>query len=144
MSKAKFGPGTGLKGKRKMKRTHKDRVKKYGLLVPDQYWLFSDAELDFMECGAGHGLGAKLVPETIYLLNISTACTIHDVEWALAESIEDLELANIRFLINLLKIINAESNFLTRMPRRYRATTYYNAVEDIGKKSFAKKFNKEK
>lgn len=88
-------------------------------------------------CGAGDGIQERLVPETIYGLRITRACSIHDFSFEVAESDEDFILANIAFLYNIMAIIDARSaNAAMRWVRRYRAMTYYNSVQELGKTAF--------
>jgi len=85
-------------------------------------------------CGTGGWKGA-LVPETMWGLNISEACQIHD--WMYHEGIteNDKVFADILFLRNILRLINAHGGWL-KVLRRYRAMTYYNAVAEAGSAAF--------
>jgi hypothetical protein len=89
--------------------------------------------IDFPKCcGAGDGIGKLIVPDSIYGLKVSAACFIHDDDWENAEPTWDaFHSANSRFLTNLLAIINTKSySWFFRIPRRYRAMTYYSAVDE--------------
>jgi len=87
-------------------------------------------------CGAGEGWGEMLVPETILGLRISAACHIHDHSWEVATE-EDFDQTNEMFLHNIMAIIRAKSaNGLMRWLRNYRATTYYNSVQEVGRGIF--------
>ena len=110
----------------------KEQAKELELIVPSHFWQTDEDYMASRGCGPGKGLGDWFVPDTMWGLNIKLPCIIHDLEWALAVSIEDIKKANMHFLINLLKVINAKSGFLFKQLRRYRAVTYYTAVEDIG------------
>ena len=114
--------------------TYKEQASKYNLKAPPEFWLLTEHELHTYGCGPGKNIGDALVPDTIWGLNIKVACIIHDLDCNAAKTESDWERGDERFLINLLRIINAKSNFFIRGLRRYRALTYYNAVEDIGKK----------
>lgn len=89
-------------------------------------------------CGAGEGWGQVVVPETIYGLRISPACHIHDYAWDVAQNnMSDFVQSNVMFLGNILAIIRKKSgNSFIRVLRSYRATTYYNAVHEVGKNHF--------
>lgn len=114
----------------KLKTVTSDEVK---LLAPENYVVpktIPDC------CGAGSGLGEKLVPEKILGLRISAACHIHDFSWSVATE-NDFDLTNTLFLVNLIRIIRVKSkNKLVRILRNYRAVTYYNAVQEFGRTFF--------
>lgn len=81
-------------------------------------------------CGAGEGIGDKIVPDTIYFLPISVACDIHDICWQIAPATEYARKeSDYVFLYNMLTIIEAESNWFMRALRNQRAMVYYNAVD---------------
>ena len=83
-------------------------------------------------CGPGGWL-TDLVPDTIYGLDISAACNIHDWMYAEGETIEDKQLADRVFLNNLVRIINHETRWAwLRWLRRRRALKYYLAVKNFG------------
>lgn len=126
-----------------------EQAKKANLKVNPLFWKLSDKELLQYKCGPGDGVLEKAVPETAYGLYIRVCCVNHDIDWQEAlESYErtgnleqfrvDIERANERFLVNLIRFINTYSTPLLKGPRRYRATTYYNAVEDIGRDYYIK------
>lgn len=82
-------------------------------------------------CGAGDGIGEKLIPETMWGLPISPACYIHDKEWPLAQPTwEAFHASNSHFLHNLVTLVNYTSQSdILRHIRLYRCVTYYNAVD---------------
>lgn len=86
-------------------------------------------------CGAGRGLGEALVPETMWGLRISPACHIHDFSWEVADR-EDFTFTNFLFLANLLILIWHGSSKLMYWLRSYRAMTYFNAVQVVGRAGF--------
>lgn len=94
-------------------------------------------------CGAGEGIGNRLVPEDILGVHISLACYVHDYMWLHADPTwEYFHASNSVFLSNLLEIIAKESDSkLLQMLRNYRAMTYFNAVDSIGAVIFWNKFN---
>ena len=90
-------------------------------------------------CGAGKGLGEKIVPETIWGLKISHCCYIHDKSWELAKPTwDDFHQTNDMFLRNMLTTIRARPSRvpLINIMRTYRATTYYSAVSLVGFRGF--------
>jgi len=102
-------------------------------------------------CGAGKGLGEKLVPDYIMKftkflkwigcdisLKISPACYIHDKDYEVStpEWTEFYE-ANERLRDNIESIINYKiKNEYIRSIYHYRATTYMNAVNIVGRSVF--------
>ena len=119
----------------------KDQAKKCNLKVPAEFWLLDESELAAYGCGPGKGLGDWLVPDTMYLMSVKVCCIVHDLDWEKATSESDLERANERFLINLLRLIDCKSSWILKLPSRRRALKYYEAVQDIGTKVAKKKFN---
>lgn len=109
------------------------------LVVPVGYkppaWLLKDFPRC---CGAGDGVGSIVVPETMWGLNVSAACHIHDFSWEVAAaSWSDFHQSNSMFLRNIISIIRHKSaNHIMRVLRNYRAVTYFNAVDEIGSKVF--------
>ena len=90
-------------------------------------------------CGPS-GWKGKLVPDTIYGLSIKLACKIHDYEYHVGKTLEDKEIADIRFLKNLNLIITNETKWSKPLNplRRTRANTYYLAVKHGGEEHFLK------
>jgi len=76
-----------------------------------------------------------LVPDTIYGLNISECCNIHDCDYHFGGTLEDKNNADLRLLNNLLILIN-KGNFWLRWFRRRRALKYYEAVREWGESAF--------
>jgi hypothetical protein len=109
------------------------------LIVP----VISGALMEFLQdtfkgypskCGAGEGIGDKIVPETVFGLPISPVCHIHDTMFDIAEATwQDFHQANSVFLHNILSTIRHKSNnSVMEHIRNYRAVTFYNAVDTIG------------
>ena len=113
---------------------YKAQAKAYDLKVPPDFWLLSNDELNQYGCGPGGGMGDKLIPDTMYFLNVKVCCIVHDLDWSNCTTASGYERANETFLINLIRFINGKSNVFMRLLRRNRALTYYNAVQEIGKK----------
>ena len=84
-------------------------------------------------CGS-KGLG-WLIPNTIYGLNISEACNIHDWQYSQGATLKDKEYADRIFLNNLVRIIDSGSKFL-RWLRRRRALKMHWAVDKFGEAAF--------
>ena len=82
--------------------------------------------------------GGQKFPDTMYFISIVAACTIHDIEWALAMSYHDLLDANERFDNNLKRITDKESmNDVMRWLRRSRISKYVSGVELFGTYNYA-------
>lgn len=103
------------------------------LLAPKSYFM-ADEQLKKEVCnGCGReGWKGKLVPETIYGLNISQACNIHD--WMYYEK-EDRKFADLIFKKNMFILINEKKSPLNPL-RKARAYTYYLAVRIFGSKAW--------
>lgn len=121
----------------KKKTNWKEQAKELGLITPSEFWDWTEEQLSERGCGPGKGLGDLLVPETMWGLRITLACIIHDIDCERVFQIMDKKEAvcaaskiNAFFLVNLLKIINTRSRVALKQLRRYRAMTYYTAVED--------------
>ena len=107
------------------------------LLAPIDFWNLPDEKRESYGCGPGK-LGDLLVPDTFYGLSIKQACEIHDYCYEIGETLDDKTFADILFLVNTLAIIEHRSGKLLKIPRTYRAITYYIAVRDAGKSAFLK------
>ena len=102
--------------------------------IPEGYAELS-AEDKAMICnGAGAKDGIK-VPNTMWGLNMIEVFNIHDYDYYMGENEEDKRTADRRMLTNSMRMINNRGGWLRKL-RRYRATSYYSAVEDYGKKAF--------
>ncbi len=109
---------------------------KYDLWAPPEYWLLSNVERLCICNGCGSSQAKfDFIPDTMYLLNISEACDIHDYMYHVGITEEDKMEADRRFLSNLLRIINTAGGFL-RWFRRRRALKYYEAVVELGGPAF--------
>lgn len=85
-------------------------------------------------CGAGSGIGQKIVPDTIWGIPVSPGCFIHDFQWLIAPPTwEAFHASNGMFHRNLNSLIKAQSgnSFMLHL-RMYRAVTYFNAVDSVG------------
>jgi hypothetical protein len=87
-------------------------------------------------CGT-EGWKGELVPETMYGLDVSPACNIHDWMYVTGATLADKEEADRVFLNNLLRLIEAAGGCtVLRWLRRRRARTYYEAVQHFGGPAF--------
>ena len=85
-------------------------------------------------CGAKDGID---VPDTIWGVDVSSACHVHDIMWMQAECYPDLIAANNEFVVNLKKICDLESNTFTGYFRRLRIATYSYGVDEFGTRDYA-------
>ena len=86
------------------------------------------------------GFLEKIIPETIFGLNITEPANIHDWMYNKGKTKKDKIEADIIFLDNMLRTIdNAGGNFLIKLLRTIRAATYYRFVRDFGDQAFRKK-----
>lgn len=87
-------------------------------------------------CGPGGWL-RELVPDTMYGLDVTPACNIHDWMYAAGQSLQEKDEADRVFLNNLLRLIDATGGlwWLKRLRRR-RARSYYQAVVWFGGPAF--------
>ena len=88
-------------------------------------------------CGT-KGLGGILVPNTLYGLDVTEACDIHDWMYAEGTTVSDKNTADRVFRNNMLRIIHARPHGvgLISFLRRRRATKYYKAVKHFGGPAF--------
>lgn len=87
--------------------------------------------------GCGSGWTAKLIPNTIYFLNIRPACCIHDDRYEHGTTIQDKEEADREFLNNMLRIIEAKKGWwFPHFLARQRALAYYASVVNFGGPAF--------
>ncbi len=113
------------------------------LYAPESYWKASAEERTKRCNGCGtKGLGGWLVPDTLYGLNITEACNIHDWMYAKGKVIADKDSADRAFLNNMLRIIEAESSAWFKSIRKRRAWAYYLAVKQFGGAAFWSEKNK--
>ena len=111
-------------------------TKSLRLYAPESYWTATPDERSAVCNGCGTaGWKGKLVPNTMWGLNIRKACDIHDWMYHYGKTEADRYDADKAFLNNLIRIINNHGGVLAGL-RRYRATTYYNAVHRFGGAAF--------
>jgi hypothetical protein len=92
--------------------------------------------------GCGAGWTAKLVPNTIYGMDIKPICCIHDDRYETVEkSIEHKNMSDREFLNNIVRKINADTrwwrnNRMFKFLMRRRAYKYYKAVKYFGGEAY--------
>ena len=87
--------------------------------------------------GCGTGWNEKIVPDTIYGLDIRPACCRHDYAYEVGLTENDKSIADFEFLQNLLILIdNCDKWWYPKWLARRRAITYYDAVLRFGNDAF--------
>lgn len=118
------------------------------LFACPECWLFAEEHPeDFASFGCGPGgLGDRLVPDTMYGLDISDACRIHDWYYRFyPENTEEARAMADRVLKNnLLRIVRekTKSSILLWLRER-RCQTYYIMVRNFGAPAFFEERNSE-
>ena len=107
------------------------------LFAPPAYWRLPEDERKSLRCGPGRGVLELLVPETIYGVSVSAACSIHDFMYAVGVTDTDKADADEVFLNNMIRIIEAHRGlWLFQWLRLRRALIYYEAVKHFGGPAF--------
>jgi len=85
-------------------------------------------------CGAGEGLGEKLVPDKIMGVKISAACNIHDDCFEMGDATwADFHQSNSMFIRNIINILRVKSKWrILGFFRVLMAATFFYAVDTIG------------
>jgi len=93
------------------------QIKVYGAVldIPDflePFWPYDLELIDFPTfCGAGQGLGDKLIKDIRCEVNTAPACLVHDVEWTLCDkSYFDAIMSNVRLYKNTRSLLLANYN----------------------------------
>ena len=97
-------------------------------------------------CGT-EGWKGKIVPETIYGINVTKACNIHDYDYFYGVSKEDKVIADQRFKRNLQYLIRKGTVISDKWYKKHfdlmllqlklvRCNTYYFAVKRLGHDAF--------
>jgi hypothetical protein len=110
------------------------------LYVPKSYTEATNEQLERVCNGCGtKGFGGLFVPDTMWGLNITECCNIHDWMYEKGETDKEKQEADRVFLNNLLRTIEAEEGWkawLLAGVRRRRALKYYEAVRVFGGPAF--------
>ena len=108
------------------------------LWCPQSFALATADEIALVTNGCGSSSARfDYVPDTLYGLSIKRACIVHDWEYFVGATHEDKQIADRRFLDNMLLLIDAGSAWQhTRWLRHRRAVKYYQAVRLGGGSAF--------
>ena len=107
--------------------------------APKQWWENKEKAIkeDCNGCGSELDISARLVPDTLYGLNIiEKCCCPHDYMYKHGLTLIDKVFADCMFLYNMVVLILNTGGILT-IPRLLRATKYFIAVAKFGDKSFS-------
>ena len=132
-------------------RTRELRIKYFGLEMSGvaKQLMYHEPE-KFSACCNGVGsqsgwlgkLTYHIIPNTIWLMSITPASDIHDVEYTYpmefeteADALEWKREADNRFYNNVLTLIERRGGWF-EAPRRLRAATYYRTLRMAGMESF--------
>ena len=111
-----------------------------GLAAPLSYVNATLAERALICNGCGSAQAKfDFIPDTIYGLDISWACWIHDWMYYEGRTIEDKDFADDTLLRNLNHLINNDTNWWRKPLKplmRRRALKYYEAVVLLGLSAF--------
>lgn len=88
-------------------------------------------------CGAANAK-FDFVPHTVYGMDIKTCCIIHDWDYFIGIDNDDKEIADRRFLNNMLRTLESQKDQfkIIKKLRRRRIKTYYSAVKHLGGPAF--------
>ena len=123
----------------------KEDHKMAGLSAPESFWAASKEKRAMVcgGCGAGK-LGNLFVPDTLWGLNVTICCDIHDWRYRFGATIEDKNSADRELLNNMLRWIEYKTDWaILRYLRNSRALKYYEAVQAFGGPAFWKGKNRE-
>lgn len=111
--------------------------KKIVLFAPEAYQRLSPSQKEKIcnGCGSKGGLN---VPDTMYGLDMSEPCQIHDFMYHVGKTNADKEEADRTFLNNMNRVIEARSWRFLKPLRYARAKEYYIAVKYFGGSAFWK------
>lgn len=116
------------------------------LYAPAEYWELTREQRKILTNGCGPGrFGSKIISDSIWWLDISEACRIHDFAYHIGWTHEDKLSADRSFMYNMLRLIDAAGGrWLLVALRRRAAVKYYRAVADFGGPAFWKGKNPER
>lgn len=110
---------------------------KVRLYAPPEYWNLSEEARREISNGCGPKRFGFLVPDTMYGLDVSDACDIHDYMYHVGTTLADKEEGDRVMLNNVLRIIEAKTRLRPLLwLRRRRAYKYYRAVKHFGPPAF--------
>ena len=119
----------------------KDDILKYKLSL--RYLLDNGRRLSKLYQYNKNGCGAKgghKFPDTIWGVDVQSACHCHDISWHISTKYKDLTDADMQFTHDLKLICDKESaNAFMAWLRRLRIATYSFGVDEFGLEDYARK-----
>lgn len=105
---------------------------RHALYMPGPY-IEADDNIKALICNGCGAAKSKFdfVPDTVWGLDITPACHIHDWMYHHGKTIDDKDEADRVFLNNMLRLIERGNRFLKPLRRR-RALKYYESVVAFG------------
>ena len=106
--------------------------------APDDFLAASDKEIAATTGSCGpDGVGDAIVPDTLYGLDVTPACRVHDWQYGTGTKWKDKDDADRTFLSNMLLLVEkAGGPPWLKWLRRKRAWVYYRAVTKFGGPAF--------
>ena len=101
----------------------------YSTLTPEQHSQICNG------MGARDSTLAKLIPNSMWWLDVTEAANVHDYMYHFGATIEHKAEADRVFLNNLMRLINSSGGWLA-MFRRRQALAYYESVLYLGGPAF--------
>ena len=109
------------------------------IYAPTSFWSIPP-DLRLGGCGAGK-LGDILIPDTLWGLNVTLMCKIHDHMYSIGITEEDRSDADRTLRNNLMKWVDYNTNsYVLKWLRTRRAEKYYLAVRIFGGPAFWNKY----
>jgi hypothetical protein len=108
-------------------------------LVPEGFeFLSKDIDEYPAFCGAGKGIGDKIVPEYIGGMRVSHTCHAHDFSWDESKpTFVDFILSNFAFGYNLFVYLSSRnSGYLKSKWKAFKGLIYFVSVSTVGWKIF--------
>ena len=113
-----------------------EHLKKY-IYAPPGYWTISPAEKARICNGCGAAGKRDYIPDSIFGLDISEICNIHDYMYFCGKKLSDKRDADQAFLDNLITLIDIETkHWIVRIFQRWLALRYFRAVKYFGGPAF--------
>ena len=106
------------------------------LWAPAEYWELTP-EQRALTCNGCGTASTWWVPDTIWGMDITPACNIHDFMYVCGLNEDDRAKADRVFLNNIIRLIQAKTKSkIVSWLRRHRAKIYYEAVRLFGGVAF--------
>ncbi len=104
------------------------------LYAPNEFW--NNPEKNCNGCGSELNHTNRIVPDTMWGLNVRPCCCIHDDMYERGKTLGDKLFADAVFLMNLTIMIIYRSSSFMKIPRLLRAGKYFTGVATAGEDSF--------